>query len=77
MAEKRASRTSRSHTAERSAERRATEARKRAEQDRAAMDNPEVEDEPSEIRHAVYFTAILVFALLLNLVVLIAVSGGQ
>ncbi|NJD29283.1 MAG: hypothetical protein FIA92_13430 [Chloroflexi bacterium] len=61
----------------RSAERRATESRQRAEKDRAALDNPEIPDEPSEIRNGLYFVAVVVFGIVLNLVVLVVVSGGQ
>lgn len=76
MAEKRGSRTTK-RAGEHPAERRTTRTRQRAERDHAAMDNPVIEDEPSDIRHAVYFIGILAFAFVLNLAVLILVSGGQ
>ena len=36
-----------------------------------------MEDETSDIRHAAYFVGVLAFGLVLNLAVLILVSGGQ
>jgi hypothetical protein len=61
----------------RSAEERATEARKKAEKQHGALDNPDIADEPSEIRNGLYFVGVVAFALGLNLVVLVVVSGGQ
>ncbi len=60
-----------------SAERRATAARKAAELDLGLLDNPEVQDEPSEIRHAAYFGAVLGFALLVNVLVMLVAAGGR
>jgi hypothetical protein len=60
-----------------SAERRATAARKAAESDHGLLDNPEVEDEPSEIRHTLYFGAVLGFALLVNVLVMLVAAGGR
>lgn len=60
-----------------SAERRATEARRSAETDVGLLDNPEITDEPSEIRHAVYFLIVLGGATLLNLLVMMIVAGGR
>lgn len=60
-----------------SAERRVTEARKKAQKDHGALDNPDVPNEPSEIRNSVYFVGVMAGALILNLVVLVVVSGGR
>lgn len=60
-----------------SAERRATEARQSAETDVGLLDNPDVADEPSEIRHALYFVGILGTGIVLNLVAMLIVSGGR
>lgn len=59
------------------AEKKATESRRHAEHDVGLLDNPEVADEPSELRHFYYFAGVMVFAIVLNLLAMIAVSGGQ
>ena len=59
------------------AEKKATESRQHAEHDVGLLDNPEVADEPSELRHVYYFAGVMVLAVVLNLLAMIAVSGGQ
>jgi hypothetical protein len=75
MAEKQAS-EARSGTGD-SAEKRVTRARQRAEHDVGILDNPEVPGEPSEIRHLLYFVAVVAIGLGLNLVAMIVVAGGR
>jgi hypothetical protein len=60
-----------------SAEERATHARQKAEKDVGLLDNPDVEDEPSEIRHTAYFVGVMLGGLVLNLLVMVIVSSGQ
>jgi hypothetical protein len=60
-----------------SAEQRATAARKSAESDHGLLDNPEVEDEPSEIRHTLYFGAVVGFGVLANILVMLVAAGGR
>jgi hypothetical protein len=59
------------------AEKRATRARQKAEHDVGILDNPEVPGEPSEIRHLLYFAAVIAIGLGLNLVAMLVVSGGR
>ena len=66
-------RRSRSSTAEQ----RATEARRSAESDVGLLDNPDVADEPSEIRHALYFAGVLGTGIFVNLLAMLIVSGGR
>jgi hypothetical protein len=60
-----------------SAEERATHARQKAEKDVGLLDNPEIDDEPSEIRHTAYFVGVMLGGLVLNLLVMVIVSGGR
>jgi hypothetical protein len=60
-----------------SADKKATEARQRAEHDVGLLDSPDVADEPSELRHVYYFVGVMVLAVVLNLLAMIAVAGGQ
>ena len=48
-----------------------------AEQQAGALDNPMLPDKPSEIKHSLYFTGVIVGSFILNVVVLIIVSGGS
>jgi hypothetical protein len=68
--------TKRRRSATESAEERATHVRQKAEKDVGLLDNPDVDDEPSEIRHTFYFVGVILFGLVLNLVVMVIVSGG-
>ena len=60
-----------------SADDKLTKARRRAEKDVGALDSPGLAEEPSELRHTAYFLGILGFALALNLVAMLMVSGGR
>jgi hypothetical protein len=60
-----------------SAEKRTTRARQKAEHDVGILDNPEVPGEPSEIRHLLYFVAVVAIGLGLNLVAMLVVAGGR
>jgi hypothetical protein len=54
-----------------------TRGRQKAEEDVGLLDNPDIADQPSEIRHVLYFAGVLAFAVVLNLVAMILVAGGQ
>ncbi|HXG25655.1 MAG TPA: hypothetical protein VNL94_02210 [Candidatus Binatia bacterium] len=58
-----------------SAEDRATEARLEAERDVGLLDNPDIPSEPGEIRHLVYFAAVVALGIALNLVAMLVVAG--
>jgi hypothetical protein len=60
-----------------SVEKRATRARQKAEHDVGILDNPEVPGEPSEIRHLIYFAAVVAIGIGLNLLAMLVVSGGR
>ena len=54
-----------------------TRGRQKAEEDVGLLDNPDIEDQPSEIRHFLYFAGVIVFAIGLNLVAMLVVAGGR
>jgi hypothetical protein len=60
-----------------SAEDRLTKGRVKAEHHVGALDDPNIPDEPGEIRHTLYFVAVMVLAVVLNLVAMLLVSGGR
>ena len=59
------------------AEDRATRARLKAEHDVGILDNPDIPGEPGEIRHLLYFVAVIAIGIVLNMLALLVVAGGR
>ena len=56
---------------------RETEKREREQKATSELDKPSQPDQPDHIRHAIYFFGVVVGAFVLNLVVLLILSGGR